>query len=200
MRVPALTVAHYLDQRHYLGAAHRGFAWSDEHGVAVFGHPTSRRLPQDGTWLELTRWCLEGERNGGSKQWAAITRHLKTDEPNVTTIVSYSDPSHGHTGALYKACNWIWAPTWHRLRPPPSGNGHWIPDQPESVKDRWIFPLRRDPRRAELLYVNDDALLRKDPTIGYHEPKRFAGPHLHSVRHGPELELGSEWQQRRGAP
>ena len=37
----------------------------------------------------------------------------------VSTVVSYSDPSAGHTGSLYRACNWIWAPTWLRLRPPP---------------------------------------------------------------------------------
>jgi hypothetical protein len=174
MNVPVRTVAFFLDQNHYLGAAHGGEAWSDEYGVLVLAKPTSRRLPQDGTWLELSRWCLVGERNGGSRQFAAVTRWLRAERPAVTTLVSYSDPSVGHTGALYKACNWIWAPTWHRLRPPPSGNGSWSDGEEESVKDRWVFPLRRDPRRVGLLRVNDESLVRADPTVGYREPRRYA--------------------------
>lgn len=160
MIVPSRTVAHYLDERHYLGATGRGFAWSDEFGVLVLAKPTARRLPQDGTWLELVRWCLEGVKNGGSQQWSRVAKMLRADYPAVTTVVSYSDPSVGHTGALYKACNWRWAPTWHRLRPPPSGNGSWS-GEAESVKDRWIFDLRPDERRDEILRVKDDAITRQ---------------------------------------
>ena len=156
--VPPRSVAHYLDENHYLGATGRGFAWSDEHGVLVLAKPTSRRLPQDGTWLELVRWCLTGERNAGSRQWAVVSRWLRAERPEVTTVISYSDPSVGHTGALYKACNWKWCPTWHRLRPPPTGNGSWQRGKQSSVKDRWVFALRADPRRDEILRVKDDAL------------------------------------------
>src|SRR5262245_650672 len=174
MEVPVSSVAHYLDELHYLGAAQRGLAWSDEHGVMVLAKPTSRRLPHDGTWLELSRWCLVGTPNGGSKQFRAVTRWLRSDHREVTTLISYSDPSVGHTGALYKACNWIWAPTWHRLRPPPSGNGSWTDGEIQSPKDRWVFPLQRDERRVDLLKVEDEALMRRDPTLGYTEPRRFA--------------------------
>jgi len=152
--VPTRTVANFLTARHYLGATGRGFAWSDEYGVLVLAKPTARRLPQDGTWLELVRWCLVGTKNGGSRQWAAVSRWLRSERPEVTTVVSYSDPSAGHTGALYKACNWQWAPTWHRLYPPPTGNGDWG-SGPQSVKDRWVFALRPDARRSELLRVKD---------------------------------------------
>lgn len=158
--MPSRTVAHYLDTRHYLGATGRGWAWSDEYGVLVLAKPTARYLPQDGTWLELVRWCLEGVKNGGSRQWKQVVRYLRVELPEVTTIVSYSDPSVGHTGALYKACNWKWAPTWHRLRPPPSGNGSWADGEQQSVKDRWIYLLRPDVRRDELLAVKDKSILR----------------------------------------
>lgn len=151
--VPTGTVKHFLDELHYLGSTGRGFAWSDEYGVLVLAKPTSRRLPQDGTWLELVRWCLVGMPNGGSRQWSAVSKWLRTDRPDVTTIVSYSDPSAGHTGSLYKACNWTWAPTWHRLKPPPSGNGSWGDGEIQSVKDRWVFALRKDDRRDEILRV-----------------------------------------------
>jgi len=174
MIVPVETVADFLDRNHYLGAARRGIAWSDEFGVLVLAKPTSRRLPQDGSWLELSRWCLLGEKNGGSRQFASVVRVLRSDYRDVTTLVSYSDPSVGHTGALYKACNWLWAPTWHRLRPPPTGNGAWIEGKSQSVKDRWVYPMLPDERRTELLRVNDESIMRRDPTAGYREPVRFA--------------------------
>jgi hypothetical protein len=47
------SIAQVLDRNHYLGAAKRGFAWSDEFGVMVLGNPASRSLPHD-RWLELT--------------------------------------------------------------------------------------------------------------------------------------------------
>lgn len=161
MWVSTRSVGQFLDERHYLGAIGRGFAWSDEFGVLVLAKPTSRRLPQDGTWLELVRWCLVGIHNGGSMQWARVRRDLRKIAPSVTTVVSYSDPSQGHTGALYRACNWRWCPTWHRLRPPPSGNGSWKDGKQQSVKDRWAFALSDDPRREEIMSVKDESLVRK---------------------------------------
>jgi hypothetical protein len=161
MWVSTRSVGAFLDARHYLGAVNRGFAWSDEFGVLVLAKPTTRRLPQDGSWLELVRWCLVGIHNGGSMQWAAVHRDLREVCPTLTTVVSYSDPSQGHDGALYRACNWKWAPTWHRLRPPPTGNGKWKNEKTQSVKDRWIFETRPDARRETLLRVQDESLQRK---------------------------------------
>ena len=167
MRVPVSSVAFALDGNHYLGRAHRGFAWSDELGIAVLGPPTSRALPTD--WLELSRWCLRGEPNDGSRQWARIVRYLRA-ETDHATVVSYSDPGVGHTGALYRACNWWWAPTWHRIVPPPTGGGSWDGGKTmQEVKDRWVFPLRRDERRVNLLRL-DDSYVRRFPCAEYREP------------------------------
>jgi hypothetical protein len=134
----------------------------------VLGSPSSRHIPND--WLELSRWCLLGVPNGGSMQWKRVVKWLRAEHP-TTTVVSYSDPSVGHTGALYRACNWIWAPTWHRLRPPPSGNGDWGTG-PQSVKDRWVFPIRPDARREPVLLVKDKALVRAG-CYRYQDPKRL---------------------------
>ena len=159
-------VADTLRASHYLGPIRRGIAWHDAFGVIVLAPPTARHVP--GEWLELTRWCVTSrEKNAGSQQWAAMVRALRLLRPECTTIVSYSDPSVGHTGALYRACNWWWAPTWHRLRPPPSGNGAWKPGERSGVKDRWVFALRRDPSRAEHLVAKDESILRR------HEWARF---------------------------
>lgn len=159
--VSTKSVAEFLRANHYLGPVSRGFAWSDDFGVLVLAKPTARRLPQDGTWLELVRWCLLGVKNGGSQQWARVCRALLDELDTVTTIVSYSDPSVGHTGALYKACNWQWRPTWHRLRPPPSGNGAWGGGKTQSVKDRWIYALRPDGRRDALTAIQDESIVRR---------------------------------------
>lgn len=164
-----LTVNQILAERHYLGPIERGVPHRDEFGVMVLANPSSRRLPQD-RWLELVRWCLYGEKNGGSRQWKAVHRWLRATRPDVTTVVSYSDPSVGHTGALYRACNWLWAPTWHRLRPAPSGHGKWTQGgKVESVKDRWVFCLQPDAEREALLAVQDDALRRKFPWAEFRE-------------------------------
>lgn len=165
-----------LNTEHYLGAPARGVPYRDEFGLLVLAPPTSRRLPAT-RWLELTRWCLYGERNGGSRQWARVWRWLREEYPHVTTVVSYSDPAVGHTGALYRACNWLWAPTWHRLRPPPTGSGSWDGVRFESVKDRWVWPLAHDDEREALLAVHDEGLQRRFSWAQYREPRfRRAAP------------------------
>jgi hypothetical protein len=164
-----LGVNQILSSMHYLGPISRGFPYRDEFGVLVLANPSSRRLPHS-NWLELVRWCLFGTKNGGSQQWKRVSAMLRQTRPEVTTIVSYSDPSVGHTGALYRASNWLWAPTWHRLRTPPSGNGKWSKGgKVEAVKDRWIFCLQPDAERESLLAVRDAALRRKMPWAEYRD-------------------------------
>lgn len=170
-------VAAILARDHYLGPrASAQFAWSDEFGVMVFANPAAATLPQD--WLELSRWCLIAQPNAGSQQWARFAAYARR-QLKASTIVSYSDPAQGHTGALYRACGWLWAPTWRRLRPPPSGNSSWSKafrrfgtGDPEmaSVKDRWVYPLAPDPRRQAVLALKDAALERRFPWTEYREP------------------------------
>lgn len=158
-----------LSEKHYLGPTKAaGFAWIDDDGAIVFAAPRARGVPH--RWLEVVRWCLVGGQNAGSRQWTKAADMIRKQRPDCTTIVSYSDPSQGHTGALYRACNWLWAPTWHRLRPPPSGNGAWTEDKGQAVKDRWIFPLQPDEQRADTLAVKDDAIRRSMGWAEYREP------------------------------
>lgn len=180
-----------LEDRHYLGRCGRAqYVWEDEFGVIVFAAPASRRLPK--SWLELTRWCLVGRENGGSQQWRAA-RAFVMQQSEATTVVSYSDPSVGHTGALYRACGFLWAPTWHRLFPPPTGQGSWTGAKVEAVKDRWIAVLRPDPIRAAVLAV-DDGRIKRMPWAEYREPQWKRGvPQLATA--GGDFK---HWQQSRG--
>jgi hypothetical protein len=162
-----LTPNQILTRYHYLGPVNRGRVFRDRRGVMVFANPSSRRLPQE-RWVELVRWCIVD--GIGSEQWKDAKAWLSTELPGVSTVVSYSDPGAGHTGALYRACGWLWAPTWHRLREPPSGNGNWGTGR-QGAKDRWIAVLQPDADRARLLRVEDDSLRKRMPWAEYREPK-----------------------------
>lgn len=192
-----------LTGRHYLGPIGAGGAQlvvvgrlgTRVVGCQVWRHPSARYLPNDGSWLELSRWCLTADcgPNAGSRMHKAAVRLLREHLPAVTTLVSYSDPSVGHTGALYKACNWSWEPTWHRLSPPPTGAGDWGNGQRQEPKDRWVFRVRKDrmdwATRAVLAVLLESA------------PEALAGPALlQSVKGANAQTLGGVLDQleRRG--
>lgn len=156
-----------LVQHHYLGhvGARARLVYGDGHGIIVFSGCTSRRLPRD--WLELSRWCLIPGALG-SRQWAACVKWLRP-QSDATTVVSYSDPSVGHTGALYRACGWVWAPVWHVIREPPTGSGIRA-GKIHRAKHRWVFLLKPDDRREDALRLNDEAIQRRLPWLSYREP------------------------------
>lgn len=157
-----------LDTHHYLGkrGARSRLIYEDRHGLIVFSSPSARRLPQD--WIELSRWCILKD-GVGSEQWRDAVAWLR-ERSGATTVVSYSDPSVGHTGALYRACNWIWAPVWHVLREPPTGLGT-RGGKLQRAKHRWVYLLKPDDRRAEILRLKDESLCRRFPEVGYSEPR-----------------------------
>lgn len=158
-------VARTLADNHYLGPCAAGRAYADRFGVAVFSAPTSRMLPPH--WLDLRRWCITSdERNAGTQMWRGMLAWVRENFPEATTIVSYSDPTQHHTGGLYRACSWLWAPTWHRVCPPPTGGGSWSDGVTQAPKDRWIFPVRRDPGRVVALAIGD-GYARRFPWSAY---------------------------------
>lgn len=172
-----------LRRHHYLGPLKSGgkliiIGTRNDYPVAaaIWKHPTSRALPSDGTWFELARWCLTPDAgpNAGSVMHKATLQLIRTHLPHVTTLVSYSDPSQGHTGALYRACNYRWCPTWQRLRPPPTGGGEWTPGKQQNVKDRWIYPVRPDPVRTIRLRVNDNGAVRHWHRTATNTERRWA--------------------------
>ena len=67
----------------------------------VWRPPTSRRLPSDNTWLELSRWCLTpaAGKNAGSRQHAAAVKLLAGH--GVTTLVA--DAEIGTSATLERA-------------------------------------------------------------------------------------------------
>jgi hypothetical protein len=161
--VGALVEANELLARaHYLGPVEWArfvlCQWSGGEvvGAMVFRLPTTRHLPSDGSWFELVRWCLtpDGGRNAGSRMQKVAVAELKRRYPSLTTLVSYSDRAAGHTGHLYRACNWRWRPAWNRVTPPPTGGGSWDGITQQEPKDRWVYALRPDPTRDDYIRLD----------------------------------------------
>jgi hypothetical protein len=144
---PLLSSYHYLGPVN--GCRHGFAAWRDDVMVACMAwrHPTARMLPSDGSWLELSRWCLtpDAGRNAGSRMMAWVARWVRRNAPTVAVGVSYSDPVHGHTGALYKSSGWSYEPTHHGARYDangvgyPSGHGSWNGRDMATPKHRWLY-------------------------------------------------------------
>ena len=145
-----------LSTSHYLGAVKSArfcFAgWVDDVLVAaqVWRWPTARMLPSDGSWLELSRWCLtpQAGKNAGSRMMRWVRGEIRREAPAVRVLVSYSDPSAGHSGALYKASGWDESPTHHTERWKangkgyPSGHGSWDGGlTKQHPKQRWTYTV-----------------------------------------------------------
>lgn len=87
----------------------------------------------------------------------AVLKRLKSDRPEKRIVVSFADPTEGHTGAIYKATNWLLvgttSPTWFyrdpdgRLRHPRQ-NGRNVSKQ-EALSLGWV-PERR---KGKLKYI-----------------------------------------------
>lgn len=157
----ASEVAPLLAAHHYLGptkTARVAFAaWTPDNVMAacqVWRWPTARMLPNDGTWLELSRWCITPAcpPNTGSSMMGWARRWIRRNMPTVHTLVSYSDASKGHNGGLYRASGWVHSPTHHtdRLHANgvgyPSGHGTWDGVTIQHPKDRWTTTIRQ-PRK-----------------------------------------------------
>ncbi len=162
-------LAPLLGSAHYLGPARAGrivFACAQvEAGEIVAGMiwklPSSRRLPSDGSWADLTRWVLTPSAgvNAGTRMHSWVVGELR--RRGVSTAITYADPAVGHTGAVYRACNYLWAPVWHELRPPPTGQGSWDDGRTRSgVKRRFTFHLAQPRRVRPELLVDDRGAVR----------------------------------------
>lgn len=79
-------------------------------GVVVFALPpreTSKRYGGE-TW-ELARLWIDDRvpQNAETYLIARAVRYVKRFHPAIKMLVSYANPSVGHTGTIYKAANWI---------------------------------------------------------------------------------------------
>jgi hypothetical protein len=79
-------------------------------GVIVFALPpreTMRRYGVSLVW-ELARLYIMDSEPFNSETWfmARAINFVRSNHPTVKALVSYADPSAGHSGVIYRAANW----------------------------------------------------------------------------------------------
>lgn len=78
-------------------------------GVIVYALPPRETAKRYGgvTW-ELARLWIEDSVPTNAETWliGQSIRHIRRHRPDVEFLVSYADPSRGHTGMIYRAANW----------------------------------------------------------------------------------------------
>ena len=104
-------------RRHYLGkwpavVVCKLGLWQGLHlgGIVVFALPPRETAVRYGgiTWELARLWVEDGfPRNVESWLIARAVRHVKRVHPSLEFLVSYADPSAGHTGLIYMASNWV---------------------------------------------------------------------------------------------
>lgn len=105
-------------------------------GVAVFGRPIGRNLP-DGL-IELRRLVLIDDKPKNTTSWF-LARCIKWLKKNTdyNGIITYADPNEGHTGVIYRACNFTYLG--RSLEP----NPRIITDGKKKIHLRQVYQKRR---------------------------------------------------------
>ena len=80
-------------------------------GVIVFALPpreTMKRYKVSLAW-ELARLYVMDSEPFNSETWfmSRAIKFVRSNHPAVEALVSYADPSAGHTGVIYRAANWL---------------------------------------------------------------------------------------------
>lgn len=79
-------------------------------GMIIYALPPPEAAVRYGgaTWEMARLWIAdEVPRNGESWLIAQSVKYIRRERPDVTMLVTYADPSVGHSGTIYKASNWV---------------------------------------------------------------------------------------------
>lgn len=78
-------------------------------GTIIFALPPRETMKRYGglTW-ELARLWVDDSVPKNAETWviSQAVRYIHTNFPSVKFLVSYADPSAGHSGVIYRAANW----------------------------------------------------------------------------------------------
>jgi hypothetical protein len=110
-KVDSLIKKHYLQKRPaVVTLAVAMFEFDEMVGCVVYSMPpreTEKRYGKK-TW-ELARLYLIDRMPQNAETWliSKSIKWIKTHYPEVCNLVSYADPSAGHSGTIYRASNWL---------------------------------------------------------------------------------------------
>lgn len=102
--------AHYLSKRPAIVMLCMAMLCRDQPvGCVVYSAPPREAYKRYGgkTW-ELARLYIIDEIPRNAETWliAQSIKHIKSHNPEVLFLLSYADPSAGHSGTIYLAANW----------------------------------------------------------------------------------------------
>lgn len=105
-------LSHYLGKRPAIVTLSIGMFFKDEHvGMAIFSLPPKESAKMLGgkTW-ELSRLFIIDKLPKNSETWliGSCIKFIKRNHPEIEYLISYADPSAGHSGTIYKASNWTY--------------------------------------------------------------------------------------------
>lgn len=110
----AIELKEWIAAGHYLKSCPPGFVQMLEFvegrqriGGMLIGRPAAKTYNPDKI-LQLHRvWFIDNtERFVESRGLAMMRKHVRVWLPQIRLLISYSDPSEGHTGMIYDADGW----------------------------------------------------------------------------------------------
>lgn len=110
----ARSTVHWIAEYHYLKSAPPGFVqvleFNDSErvvGAMIMGRPAAKTWNAESV-LQLHRMYFidDTPTNTESRALAMMRRHIRIWIPQIKMLLSYSDPTVGHLGMIYKADGW----------------------------------------------------------------------------------------------
>lgn len=122
-KIPAKIAKEYIHKNHYSKGSSNGpspcYGLFDNDvliGVLMFATPCSENVRRslfgpeykDGV-IELHRLHIQDCTPKNTESWfiSRCIKQLMIDRPQSLAVISFADPTEGHTGTIYKACNFI---------------------------------------------------------------------------------------------
>lgn len=136
----------WIAEMHYLKSTPPGFIHILEFtegkrliGAMLLGRPSSKAYDPD-LILEVNRVYFVDDTppNVESQGLGMMRKHVRTWLPNIKLLISYSDPSRGHSGTIYLADGWCpfgmtTSKSGYGWRSRPNRK-----DDPVTPKQRWV--------------------------------------------------------------
>lgn len=177
-------------------------------GCLTYGDPIGFRCADSisteitqGQVLELTRLYITDDTPKNMESWAISQsfKYLKQNAPKIKVLVSYADPSAGHTGIIYQATNWICTEsyqsgtnlisfdsgkTWKHPKSLSSIHGTNVPQKLSNLfkKETWA---KQVPKKVKYIYILTNKKEKKkilntlkNPIIDYPKQNTYSEPQI----------------------
>ena len=151
---------HYLSKRPAIVLLAMQISKGDKPiGCIVYSAPPRQiETRYQGVTWELARLYLLDEIPRNAESWAISQsiKWIKKNQPDVQYLVSYADPSAGHSGCIYLAANWL-----------PDG----MTDDDRKTPRADYFDVRTGKKYGRRGNMPQDAIVERRPRVSKHRFK-----------------------------